>query len=400
MNLLISCFIGFRYFFSKSRTFLNKLTNVLSIISMSCGVSAVITIISIMNGFEDEFKNRILNFIPHIIVSKNNNNMNKFSINQHDLISKYVKKISEIIISDVIIQGNSAISIGSVLSMHYQQYNVFKPYLRNDNYLKILNKNNYDAIIGQGLAKKLNINIGDKFALILPNFRPFFSFKNMPNRRIFKVIDTFITNTEIDDYQVLVNHQDLSNFLCYPKDHITGLRLWLEDPLEIDNYLEHLHLSDIKIKNWKQSRGELLQAAKIENYMMIFLFSLIVMVSIFGLFVSVSLFIMNKEKDIAIFQTLGLSKCNIMLVFIFQGMLSGIIGTLLGTILSFLIMNKTIGIMSMIKLFFPNISLPCIIFFRQIITIDVISIICILLSTVYPAWKATTIFPSRRLSYE
>ncbi|XBC42578.1 MAG: FtsX-like permease family protein [Buchnera aphidicola (Kaburagia rhusicola ensigallis)] len=400
MNLLISFFIGFRYFFSKSRTFLNKLTNILSIMSMSCGVSAVITIISIMNGFENEFKNRILNFIPHVIVSKNSNNMNKFSINKHDLVSKYVKKISEIIISDVIVQGNSEISIGSVLSMNHKQYNVFKPYLRNNSYLKILNKNNYDAIIGQGLANKLNIHIGDKFTLIFPNFRPFFLFKNITNRRIFKVIDTFITNTEIDSYQILVNHQDLSTFLCYPKDHITGLRLWLKDPLDIDNYLEHLHLPGIKIKNWKQSRGELLQAAKIENYMMIFLFSLIVMVSVFSLFVSISLFIMNKEKDIAIFQTLGLSKCNIMLVFIFQGMLSGIIGISLGTVLSFLIMNETIGIMSIIKLFFPNISLPYVIFPHQIITIDVISTIFILLSTVYPAWKATTIFPSRRLAYE
>ncbi|XBC37428.1 MAG: FtsX-like permease family protein [Buchnera aphidicola (Meitanaphis elongallis)] len=400
MNLFISFFLGFRYFFSKSNNFFNKLTNVLSIISMSFGISSVITIISVMNGFENEFKNNILNFVPHIVISGIKNSMNKYNIKKDNIVSKYIAHVSEIITSDVVVQSSSEISMGSVLSMHDKQYTMFTPYLTNSNSVNCLKKNYYNAIMGKGLANKLNIDIGDTFRLITPNVNQFSLFGNIPNKRMFRLIDTFVTDNEIDNYQILVNQKDLSNFLHYPKNHITGLRLWLKNPLDVENYLKDFHFSNVVVEDWKHSEGEILQAIKLEKYMMTLLFSLIVIVSIFSLVVSINLFIMDKERDIAILQTLGLSRYNIMLIFIFQALFSGIIGILLGTLLSFFIVNETIGIVSIIKLFFVDFVLPYSIVPSQIMIINLASIICIISFIIYPSWKSATIPPSKRLAYE
>ncbi|XBC38444.1 MAG: FtsX-like permease family protein [Buchnera aphidicola (Floraphis choui)] len=400
INLFISFFLGLRYLFGNSNNFFNKLTNISSIISMLFGTFSMITVISIMNGFEDELKNSVFNFIPHVIISNTKNSMNRLSINKNDIFSKNVKYVSEIIFSDVIIQSHSDISIGSVISIDNDRSNIFKPYIKHSKSLDFLKTNHYFAIIGKGLANKLNINIGDTFKLITPNLKQFSLFGSVPNQRTFTLIDIFITNNEIDNYQILVNQKDLSQFLHYPKNHITGLRVWLKDPLDAENYMKNFHLPNKDIKIWKKNLGELLRAAKIEKYMMISLFSLVIIISIFSIIVSISLLIMDKERDIAIFQTLGLSRYNIMLIFVFQGLFSGVTGILLGTLLSFFVLNKITGIMSIMNLFSLDFSLPYSIIPIQIIIINCLSITCILLSIIYLSWKATMAFPSKRLAYE
>ncbi|QCI23299.1 FtsX-like permease family protein [Buchnera aphidicola] len=400
MNLFVLFFIGVRYFFSTSSNLFNKLTNILSIISISLGISAIIIVISIMNGFEDELKNNVLNFVPHVVISDSKNNINKFVSKNNKIISKNINKISETIISDVIVQSNSGMSIGSAFSIHNDACNIFKLYLTHTDNISLLKKNYYNAIMGQGLADILNINIGDKFRLITPNFSQLSIFGSIPNERVFKLINTFITDNEIDNYQILVNQDDLSNFLHYSKDNITKLRLWLKNPLDIENYLKNLHIPNVLIQDWRENKGELLQASKLEKNMMMLLFSLVVIISIISLVVSVSLFIMDKERDISIFTTLGLSRYNIILIFIFQGLLSGIIGTLLGTFLGLFIMNKTIGVISIINFFSRDFILPCSIVPHQIAVINLLTITCVLLSIIYPSWKATSIFPSKRLAYE
>ncbi|XBC44130.1 MAG: FtsX-like permease family protein [Buchnera aphidicola (Schlechtendalia peitan)] len=400
MNLSITFFLGLRYFFSKSIFFSRHLTNILSIISMSLGIFSIITIISIMNGFEFELRKNILHFIPHIIIKNSDGSMDKSTVNIKNITSKYVSKISKVVFSDVIVQSYSGLSIGSAISMYHENNNLFEPYFSQNNSLKLLKNNSYNAILGERLASILNIKIGDTFKLIVPNFNQSLMFGHIPHNRIFKLVDTFSTNNEVDYYQILVNEQDLSNVLHYPKNHITGLQLWLKDPLNIENYLHNLHLSHVIIKSWKDSQGELLQAAKMEKYMMTLLFSLVLLISIFSLIVSISLLIMDKERDIAIFQTLGLSRRNIMLIFIFQGFLSGIIGIFIGTMLSFCIMKTSMGLKLISKVFSLDFLLPCIIIPSQITLINFSFITCIFLSILYPSWKATVILPSKRLAHE
>ncbi|XBC40532.1 MAG: FtsX-like permease family protein [Buchnera aphidicola (Nurudea yanoniella)] len=400
MNLFISFFIGSRYLFSFSKKIFNKFTGILSIVIMSFGISSVITVLSIMNGFENELQNNILKFVPHILISNSKGSMNMFDIDKSNIVSHDVINISDVIFRDVIVQSNFAMSIGLVTSIN-KKYNEFTPYLKNKNSLNYLKTGYYNAIIGKRLANQLNINIGDTLRLITKNTNAFSFFKSILNNHKFTLIDTFSTNNNVDNYQILVNQEDLSQFLQYPKNHITGLRIWLKDPLHVTNFLKNFHiLNCLKIENWKDSQGEILQAAKIEKYMMTLLFSLIILISIFSLMVFVSLFIVEKERDIAIFQTLGLSKWNIMLIFIYQGLLSGILSILLGMLFSFFMMNETFGIVSILKKFYTDFYLPYSIVPYQIIIINFIFITCIFLSIIYPSWKITQLYPSKRLAYE
>ncbi|XBC39004.1 MAG: FtsX-like permease family protein [Buchnera aphidicola (Nurudea shiraii)] len=399
MNLFISFFISSRYFFSLSKNFFNKFTSILSIIIMSCGISSVITVLSIMNGFENELKNNILKFIPHIFINNTNGNIKIVDIKKNNILSKYIEDISETIISDVIIKSNFAISIGSV-SSEYIKKNEFKSYLTNQNSFNYLKPGHYNSIMGRELANQLGIKVGDTFELITMNFIKFPKLKIIPNKHLFLLTDTFSTNNNIDNYQILVDKEDLSNFLYYSRNYIKGFRIWLYDPLNIESCLKDFYALNFQVNSWKDSQKELLKAAKVEKYMMTLLFSLIVLVSIISLMVSISLFIIEKEKDIAIFKTLGISKWSIMLIFVFQGLLSGILSILLGMFLSIFTMNNTIGIVSIIKLFYSNFFLPYSVVFIQIVFVNCIFILCVLLSIIYPAWKATQLCPSKRLSYE
>lgn len=403
MNFYIPMFIGFRFFLGKFNFFFNKLVTVLSIISITIGVSSIIIIISIMNGCEDTFKNKVLKFIPHIIVTNNQDNINSSNHIKNIITNKYIKDVSEIVTSDVLLQSKYAFSTGIALGvkLNTQYKYLLKHFLINQNLLNKLIQSPYTSIIGKNLAEQLNLNLGDTFYIASSKFHQISMFGNIPSKKMFKLIGTFSVSNEIDSYQVLVNQDDLSKFLHHPKNYITGWRLWLFNPLSIKKFLNDIpHFYNIKFRDWRETKGELFQAIEIEQYMMVFLFSLIIIKAIFSLTTSISMMIMEKERDIAIFQTLGLSKFKIIMIFIIQGLINGIIGTLLGTILSFLCLNKEHGLLSIISIFFGNVSLPILIIPFQIVLINLITLILIIAFILYPAFKIVSVNPVKRLFYE
>ncbi len=163
----------------------------------------------------------------------------------------------------------------------------------------------YNVILGEQLAGQLGVNRGDQIRLMVPSASQFTPMGRLPSQRLFTVIGTFAANSEVDGYEMLVNIQDASRLMRYPAGNITGWRLWLDEPLQVDTLSQQTLPQGTKWQDWRERKGELFRAVRMEKNMMGLLLSLIVAVAAFNIITSLGLMVMEKQGEVAILQTQG-----------------------------------------------------------------------------------------------
>lgn len=394
----ISFFIGFRYLWNPHLPRFKKVITVLCITSISIPVFSLIIIISIMNGFELNFKKNILSFIPHVIVTNKDQYINKFTFPESLLKHNNIIKISDFINKDVIIKINSNIDIGEIVGVDMMNYENISNY-NIKNISCVLKEGKYNAIIGKKLAKKLNINIGDTIELIilLDNKNRFLG--KIYNQHYFKITGIFSTGNEVDYYQILINRQDSLNFLNYNKNYVTGWRLWLKNPLSSEiNHIKNVE-KNLLFLDWRIKKKELFQEIQIEKYVMLFLFSLISLVSGFNIITLISMYVIEKRNAISILQGQGLENWKIILIFIIFSSGISIIGSFLGTILSLLLIIQN-NFLSFVIKFFSNIEISIIMIPLEVCYVNIGFLSLSIISIIYPIWNAIKSEPGKIISYE
>lgn len=182
----------------------------------------------------------------------------------------------------------------------------------------------YNVILGEQLASQLGVNRGDQIRVMVPSASQFTPMGRIPSQRLFNVIGTFAANSEVDGYEMLVNIEDASRLMRYPAGNITGWRLWLDEPLKVDSLSQQKLPEGSKWQDWRDRKGELFQAVRMEKNMMGLLLSLIVAVAAFNIITSLGLMVMEKQGEVAILQTQGLTPRQIMMVFMVQGPAPGL----------------------------------------------------------------------------
>lgn len=388
----IVLFIGLRFFSKKNIDSFNKLMSWSASIGISISIAAFILILSVMNGYKKELKKNILSFIPHVLITNNKNSINpKKDILNHFLNSN-INNIETLTIADIIVQSKYNIAYGSMLGIQPKIKNPITPYIVHSKQNNLETKK-HRIILGKQLAKKLNVKIGDKIRLIMPNLHQKDIINIFSNQKLFSVIDTFFTNTEVDEYQLLINQEDASEMLHYPKGNVTAWRLWLNNPLNINIKDKKILSSNMIWKDWREKKGELFQAIEMEKKMISLLLTLLSIVAIFNIVSALSLLVFEKKKEIAILMTYGMTKYQIIKIFILQSLILGMVGIFFG-VLSGIILTNCLNI------FFPNINFPIEFSIVQILTIAIITMITILMTTFYPTYYASIINPSEALSYE
>ncbi|ANZ22508.1 permease [Buchnera aphidicola (Diuraphis noxia)] len=395
----IYLFISLRYLWNIHLPIFKKLTIILSITSIAISIASLIIIMSIINGFEENFKKNILSFVPHLIVTNKNNYINKSEFPKNILNLYSFQKFSEFINHEVILKTKNNISIGEIIGVdnisdkNINQYNI-------KNISNILYPNKYNTIIGLELAKKLNIHIGDQIKLISFSNKKSFFLKNNVTVKTFKVIDFFYTKNEIDYYQILINKEDSLNLLNFSKDYITGWRVWFKNPLSLDiNQIKKL-INGFVLLDWKSQKGELFKEMIIEKYIMFFLFILILIVSIFNIFISLTIYTIEKKNSIAILQSQGLANWKIILIFVIIGSSTAVIGNIFGTIISIILIQEKYFLKSLISIFFGEIDFFVIISLYQVLFVNIASILVTSLATLYPALNSIKSNPAKILSNE
>lgn len=395
----VALFIGLRYMRGRASDRFGRFVSWLSTIGITLGVLALVTVLSVMNGFEKELEGNILGLMPQALIVSEKGGIDPRQLPAQRLQLKGVNRIAPLTTADVVLQSAHNVSVGVMLGINPDEKDPLTPFLINTPQ-SVLQPGAYNVILGEQLASQLEVRRGDRLRLMVPSVSQFTPMGPVPSQRLFTVAGTYAANSEVEGYQILVNQQDASRVMRYPAGQITGWRLWLDKPLDVESLSQQSLPAGLQWKDWRERKGDLFQAVRMEKNMMGLLLSLIIAVAAFNIITSLGLLIMEKQGEVAILQTQGLTRRQIVMVFMVQGASAGIIGALLGTLLGVLLASQLNHLLPVIGLFLDGAALPVAINPWQVIIIALAAMAVALLSTLYPSWRAAAVQPAEALRYE
>ena len=393
MNLLVA----YRFLFSKYNLSFISIISKISIIGLMLGVGILITVLSVMNGFEKELREKILGFTSHVNVYPHN----QHTIEELKLILDTNKNIASY---SVINRNEELISSDSVNNYPIIMHNVnSKNELLTSNISEMMQAGDFslkkptDIVIGNVLANNLKVSIGDQ--IIITNYKGIYKSN--------KYIVSGIFDSGINEYNQRFIYG--SNLNLFNTNEFSYIKLKLNDPLQASFVSSQLFNSNSLItSNWTETHNALFQAINNEKRVMFIILALIIAIASFNIVSSLTLLVMNKQKDIAILISLGINKRTIGSIFLIQGFIIGLVGISLGVLLG---LTLSININSIvlfaeslfsIALISPDIyhlnKVPYIILISDIYKIISMAFIMVLLSSIYPAQKASNLLPTKSLN--
>lgn len=393
MNFPISLYIALRYWRAKSADRFGRLVTNLASLGIVLGVMALIIVLSVMNGLEGYQKQQVLSSIPHAIVSEEQSISTEKTLEN---LPHFVQKAVPINTTNVIYQTAKGVSAGQIIGIQSFSDDPLVESFDQTKFNEILPRGEFKLVIGDQLAQKLGVNIGDKIRLMITENSQYTPFGRVPMQRLFTVSDIYYGYGEASGYEAFANITDIGRLMRIQPQQAQGYRLFLNDPFQITELPQHFPTQ--KITDWRVQKGEFFQAVRMEKNMMGLLISLIIVVAISNIVTSLSLMVVDKQGEIAILQTQGLTKSQVRSVFIYQGLLVGFVGTLLGAILGVL---ATLNLTEIVSAVNPQgVFLPTELSFVQMIFVIGFSLLLSLLSTLYPAYRAAKVEPAAALRYE
>jgi lipoprotein-releasing system permease protein len=398
----VSFFIGWRYLKGRSSDKFSRFVSYLSTVGITIGVLALVTVLSVMNGFEQQLKDRILGVMPQAVLSMAQGPMPN-QAQPPTLLTKLpnVTHVSPIVRSEAIVQSAESLTAGTLLGIDPKDYSAIAPFMVVGN-INELKPNTYRVIMGQAMAMQLGVELGDTIRVMVTSASQYTPIGRIPSQRNFTVVGIFNTGSDVDQQLLFSNIQDAGRLLHYYPDQITGWRLFLSNPFDVVNLSQHTWPKDWRWSDWRAQRGELFQAVEMEKNIMGLMLGLIVGVAAFNIISALIMVVMEKEAEVAILKTQGMTSRQILFIFMVQGASSGVIGALSGGLLGILLSLNLNGILSLLGVHLLSIggSLPVSIEPTQIILVIFGAIGLSLLATLYPSYRAASARPAEALRYE
>ncbi len=391
--------ISFRYLLKKGSNKVSSLS-ILTTLGVSIGIAALITVVSVMNGFEDELRKRILGVIPHIVLEKKGG-----FISSKDTIDKIksdprISSASTFFLKETILNSRN-ITTGAIIkgTDEKSELSIIPDFLSIGSLLDLENGNN--IILGEGLALELGkfpsefVNI-----VVIDEENPL---EEMPKIIPFKIVGIFSVGSEIDQKYALISKESFRS-IFNPKNG-EKIEIKLNDVLKAsqirEDILMNLKSDQILSISWNRSYGGLFRAVQLEKMMISLLISLILLVAIFSLLISINNLIRANEKEIAILRTFGYSKTEIQLIFIQLIGTIGAIGIFLGNLIGILLslniteffnfLSQIFGI-KVLDVYYLE-YFPSIINFEDVVIINLVAIFLIISFGIIPANKAANTNP-------
>lgn len=402
-------FIALRYSQSKSNSGFVSFITFFSVAGIGLGVMALITVLSVMNGFESELKNRILGVIPHIVFEQT---LDDSSNDIHSSISKIesVKGTTPFTQTSGLIQSSNhmkAISVQGIDPEHAQSLSLIAKSMLIGDYTALI-PGNYQLVLGQQLASRLNVRVGDKVRIMLAEKSVYTPMGRMPVQRKFVVAGIFDAGSDVDASVAIINVHDLNRMLRKPLGQISTYRIYLDNAFSVGQVVNQLKKldKDLKIVDWRQTQGQLFQAVKMEKNIMWLMLALIIAVATFNIVSALVMLVNDKKSEIASLKTMGMTNQDIVNIFIFQGMYKGVGGAIIGTILGLLLcfylndLLQLLGIHLMVNPAYDSTGLPIVIEQQQVILTSLSAIFMSFLATIYPALTAAKMQPAEILKHE
>lgn len=398
----ISIYIGLRYLRGRSGDRFSRFVSFMSTAGITIGVLALITVTSVMNGFEGQLKGRILGVLPHAVISQDSGKAEKTDA-PPEFLSQYSlsSNPSPVVRSEAVIQSPVQLSAGMLLGIDPALNDPIGKHLLGGK-LAQLEQGEYRVFLGHTLARQLKARVGDKVRIMVTGASRFTPLGRIPSQRNFTVAGVFNTGSDVDAQLMVANINDAGRLLRYSSDTITGWRLTFDDPFIVSEYASLSLPSGWKWSDWREQRGELFQAVKMEKNMMGLMLGLIVAVAAFNIISALIMVVMEKQAEVAILKTQGLSNFQVMTVFVVQGASSGIIGSLVGGLLGIALATNINGVLETfnLSLFAVGGELPVLINYSQVFTIIILAVALSIVATLYPSYRASSVKPAEALRYE
>lgn len=404
----LSLFIGLRYTRSKRNNRFVSFITLFSTAGITIGVLALITVLSVMNGFEQDLKTRILGAVPHVIVTPKSGSDNIDESLSALADDPLVAAVTPFLQADAMVQSKSQIQgaqLQGIDPSSYPQWDVIRQNMLIGD-ISLLQPGKYNIIIGRSMATSLNVKLGDKIRLISTKGSIFTPMGRVPSQRKFTVVGIYSVGSDVEATQVLVNITDAGKLVRLSPSSPMQHRVFVHDPFAVNELASRNFFSNFDSLDWQTTRGELFQAVKMEKNMIGLLLFLIITVAVFNILSSLVMLVTEKETDVAIMKTLGMNRPTIVQIFVIQGAWTGVLGAISGGIMGVTLAANLNEFMSLIGLnLLAQASggarlLPVLFDWSQIASIIFGAIALSLLATLYPAFRAANVKPAEALRYE
>lgn len=421
----LEAFIGLRYVRAKRRNHFISFISMISMLGIALGVTTLITVISVMNGFEKELRARILGAIAHATIQPADGSLEEWRsvidwVEKHPEVDGAAPYIEE----GVWLQGNesSGAFIRGVQPEFETRVSEVEEKMLHGN-LTDLVPGEYGIILGIGLASRLRVGPGDRVTVIAPRLKAT-PVGASPLMRRFTVVGAFeFGEFENDSALALIHMEDAARLLRMPAGDAGGVRLHLQDMYRSWTVARELSTDLMErdkgkregsgyynVRDWTQERGNLFQAVKTEKTVMWVILSLIIAVAAFNIISMLVMVVTDKQSDIAILKTMGARDGTVMRIFVIQGSVIGVVGTLLGVVGGILLAMNIGSVVPFLEQLFGFSLFPSDIYYitelpsdlrsADVIKFSLMSLAMSLLSTLYPSWRASRTHPAEALSYE
>ncbi|PAU38416.1 lipoprotein-releasing system transmembrane subunit LolC [Vibrio coralliilyticus] len=398
----VSTFIGLRYLRGRSGDRFSRFVSYMSTAGITIGVMSLVTVLSVMNGFEAQLKGRILGVLPQAIVSEADG-----KTPYTETIPDFAKQLSTaahpepIVQSEAVIQSSDNLSAGLLIGIKPSDHDPIESHLIAGR-LSSLQAGKYQVFIGHTLARAMDVSLGDKVRLMVTSASQFTPLGRIPSQRIFTVAGIYNTGSDVDGQLMLTHIDDAARLLRFKKDTITGWRLFFDDPFVVGELSKQPLPEGWQWQDWRDQRGELFQAVRMEKNMMGLMLGLIVGVAAFNIISALIMVVMEKQSEVAILKTQGMTDRQVLAIFMVQGASSGVIGALFGGTLGVLLANNINALLESagIALFAVGGELPIVINPTQISIVVALAIALSLLATLFPSYRASSVKPAEALRYE
>lgn len=407
-------FIGLRYTGAKRRNHFISFISALSMAGLVLGVMVLIIVLSVMNGFDRELRQRILGMVPHATIMSVHGTMTNWqSIKSTVEAMPEIEGVAPFIDAQGMLahQGNvKAVMLFGIDPELEKRVSILDEHMVSGQ-LTDLKSGEFGIVLGELLARQLDAKMGDKVTVLLPeaSTNPAGIF---PRLKRFTVKGFFAVGADLDASLAFIDIGDAARFMRIRKG-VQGLRLLTKNLFAAPRIAWEAAMilpGRYYVRDWTQTHGQLFQAIQMEKTMIGLLLVLIVAVAAFNIVATLVMVVTDKQSDIAILRTFGATPGMIMRIFMVQGCVIGLIGTGIGVILGILgalnVVSIVGGIESLLGIHFlsPDVYfisyLPSELLWRDVVSIAIASLLLSFLATLYPSFRASRIQPAEALRYE
>ena len=415
MKRSLPLFVGLRYVRAKRRNHFISFITLISMLGFALGVAALITVLSVMNGFERELRAHILGMASHATIRPLTGALSDWELPAATAAEHPgVVGVAPFVQGQVMLNHAGAVrgvAIHGVLPPREAQVSEIGQYLVEGS-LEDLQEGQYGMLLGRGLARALGATVGSKVAVIAPQATASPA-GILPRMRRFTVIGIFEVNHYQYDTGVAVVHLEDAARLFRLAPGVSGLRIKVEDIQEAPRLSREIAASlhgAYWVSDWTRHHRNFFRALETERMVMFVILSLIVAVAAFNIVSTLIMVVTDKHSDIAVLRTLGATPRTVMRIFVVQGTVIGVVGTLVGVLGGIALAVNVETIVPAIERFFETKFLSEEVYYiaevpselrrENVWLIALVAAVMSVVATLYPAWRASRVQPAEALRHE